>query len=222
MYSYVIGHWRRSAHIWVTLGMNFGQFLWSNKLSSRNILHNTQKNFHIQWKLSYNVPIYAAELIAINSAISWLFTNAALTPKWLYLQTVYKPCLELNHTSKSHPIIIYNLLQIINQKTYLKKLHNTQKNFHIQWKLSYNIPIYAAELIAINSAIPWLFINAALTSKWLYLQTVCKPCLELNHTSKSHPIIIYNLLQIINQKHIKKIIVMEICLIFAHVGVASN
>ena len=39
-------------------------------------VHNPLKNSYVQLKLSNNTPIYAAELIAIHSAISWLFINA--------------------------------------------------------------------------------------------------------------------------------------------------
>ena len=39
-------------------------------------VHNPLKNSYIQLKLSNNTPIYAAELIAIHTAISWLFITA--------------------------------------------------------------------------------------------------------------------------------------------------
>ena len=84
-------------------------------------VYNPLKNSYIQLKLSNNTPIYAAELIAIHSTISWLFINATPHSKAI----IFTDCLSaLNSikacSSKSHPTIIHNLLHIIHQ-IYIKK-----------------------------------------------------------------------------------------------------
>ena len=163
------------------------------------------------------------------------------TPPWLMMQPTFNTEVSDKMTKATSAMIRKTECELLINSTTNSHIHlfcdaskgtdgtaaiavyNPLKNSYILLKLSNNTPIYAAELIAIHTAISWLFINATPHSKAIIF-TDCLSALNSIKTRsfKSHPTIIHNLLHIIHQIYIKKFITIEICHIFSHIGVTSN
>jgi ribonuclease HI len=102
-------------------------------------------------------------------------------------------------------------------------VYNPQKHTSVNLRLSNNISIYSAELVAIQLAISWLHLHASCNSCAIIF-TDCLSALTSikNHSSKSHPTLIHNILHSINHLYNNKNIKLKISYVSAHVGVTPN
>ena len=112
-------------------------------------VYNVQDYKYLRLRLSDNTPIYAAELTATQSAISWLIKNSPNNSRAI----IFTDCLAAltsieTHKLKSHPTIVHNILHSIHQ-LFLQKIVTSQiAHIFAHVRLSYNEAVDAAANIS--------------------------------------------------------------------------
>ena len=108
-------------------------------------VYNAQDDNYLQLRLSGNTPIHAAELTAIQCAISWLIKKSPYNLRAF----IFTDCLAAltsmkTHKSKSHSTIVHNILHSIHQFFLQKKVTLRIAHIFAHIEVSHNEAVDAA------------------------------------------------------------------------------